>query len=285
MLFLIPASKAQLRVYAGHDAIFCDASFHDIGPTLGDSLTISGGIPPYSYEWSAIDVYPASHYLDSITLPHPHVIGIPPLADSVLLSLTVTDSTGQTVTDTLVVHYSFFAYKVPIDAYYSKWDIDTIMLVPTVKSQYHPGGAEAPVTFSWSPSIALSDSTAYYPLCWVPVSTIYTLTVTDRFGCKADPALHYVQVVPNGITEISGGNNGISIWPNPAMAAGTMIRVPDNLRGLTFNLYDQQGRRVRQLSLQKAVTPLNTSELSPGIYMYQVSGRTQSYSGKLIIGN
>lgn len=274
--------KAQLTVNAGADVTWCNASFGDPGPFIGDSLRVSGGIPPYKYEWKSIAMFPAGHYLDSTSIAHPQLMKNA-WEDSILLALRVTDSTGLQAVDTIVVRFSYFAFMVPKEMFYRKSATDTIALIPSIKSQYVPGGPEAPTVYCWSPSTCLSDSTAKYPLCWATVSTVYTLTITDRLGCVADPIDHYVQVDKLGIENPGSGNGGIVIWPNPVTHAGAVIRIPDNLKGCTFQLYDYQGRTVNQLLLKDPVTQLNTKVLSPGMYLYKISGTQQSYSGKIMV--
>jgi len=46
-------------------------------------------------------------------------------------------------------------------------------------------GGRKPYSYSWSPSLGLDNSSAEFPNASPPISTLYTVTVTDSTGCKS----------------------------------------------------------------------------------------------------
>jgi plastocyanin len=76
---------------------------------------------------------------------------------------------------------------------------------------------------------------------------------------------------PTGITD----NNlppDFTIYPNPADNLMT-IRTNNNLTGNQFVITDQTGRQVFNGKLVDDATPVNISQLTPGIYFVQIAGQ------------
>lgn len=76
---------------------------------------------------------------------------------------------------------------------------------------------------------------------------------------------------PTGIAE----NNlppDFTIYPNPADNLMT-IRTNNNLAGAQFFITDQTGRQIFNGKLVDYTTPIDISQLAPGIYLVQIAGQ------------
>lgn len=65
---------------------------------------------------------------------------------------------------------------------------------------------------------------------------------------------------------------GISVYPNPANNLMT-IKAGNDLVGSQYLISDQTGRQVLDGKLANEATPVDISQLTPGIYLIQVAGQ------------
>jgi gliding motility-associated-like protein len=132
------------------------------GYTLGANPSASGGIGPYTYNWS-----PATG-LSSTSSPNPTTN----ITQSTQYVLTVTDDDDNIATDTI------FVLIDPIANYNA--GNDTVLC----SGSQGPIGAitnstSGNVTYSWSPASGLSSTTDPRPICSATITTVYTLTITS----------------------------------------------------------------------------------------------------------
>ena len=98
-------------------------------------------------------------------------------------------------------------------------------------------------------------------------------TTYDAFLAKID--------VITGIEEYSQNNNGISVYPNPASSAITF-------KDLRFTIYDLRITDVlgnvvySQPNINQQSTIINLSQLSKGVYFYQLSNSKETVRGKFV---
>lgn len=108
-------------------------------------------------------------------------------------------------------------------------------------------GGRPPYTYSWSPSLGLDNSTAEFPNASPPVSTLYTLTVTDSTGCKSQAQvyvrLHDKQIISAGV--------------DTAVCLGSSVQLQANGRG-TF-LWSPQTGLNNPLIANPTATPTETT--------------------------
>ncbi|NTW24761.1 MAG: T9SS type A sorting domain-containing protein, partial [Lentimicrobium sp.] len=113
----------------------------------------------------------------------------------------------------------------------------------------------------------------------------WSVVVTDANGCTKSAQANVTFNDCTGIGEID--NSGIGIYPNPS--SGLFNIVPSSKISGTFNLeifgagnklvYSQNG-----LALNAGKNAaINAGQLADGIYMLKLTGKTDSYSAKLII--
>jgi len=68
---------------------------------------------------------------------------------------------------------------------------------------------------------------------------------------------------------------GISVYPNPASTSMT-IKASNDLVGSQYVISDQTGRQVLNGKLANEATPVDISQLTPGVYLIQVVGQRRS---------
>jgi plastocyanin len=69
--------------------------------------------------------------------------------------------------------------------------------------------------------------------------------------------------------------SGISVYPNPANNLLT-IKAGNDLVGSQYVISDQTGRQVLNGKLANETTPIDISQLIPGVYLIQVAGQRRS---------
>ncbi len=106
---------------------------------------------------------------------------------------------------------------------------------------------------------------------FMPYNFIFTPGYTDSSLC----------LTATGITLNPDVTEDLFVFPNPAKEL-LNIRSSDFFSAYALSLYDMQGRRVLQKNFISS-TSVGLSEISPGIYVYEVFGRNgQERHGKLV---
>ncbi|MDW8272862.1 MAG: Ig-like domain-containing protein [Chitinophagales bacterium] len=193
---------STLQANAGNDIFICFDPLAQPVTQLGGNPTAIGGTSPYTYSWS-----PAVG-LNNPNIPNPIAS---PSATTTYFVL-VTDNKGCTATDTVAVSISN-QITVVLSNDTSICAGDTVRLgrSPVVI------GGNPPYTYSWTPSFALSNSSAANPLAFPSTTTTYVLNVTDARGCTGS------------------GAQTISVNPNPVADAGP-DKILVNCAGATVTL-------------------------------------------------
>ena len=163
-----------LSADAGPDQTVCPES----SVILGGSPSATGGLPPYTYSWSP------SAGLSSTSVSNPSATP----ADATSYTLTVTDDTGavQVAVVNITMAYIFYVNAgAPIALCLD--ESGTIGGTNNITGQG--------VTYSWSPSTGLNDTTLPQPTAQPEETTVYTLTSTIP-GCPAKIDSVTVTVMP-----------------------------------------------------------------------------------------
>ena len=183
---LVTALKSNLSADAGNDVQICSTANTIV--TLGGNPTPTGGTAPYSYSWTP------SASLNSTNVSNPFATPVATTGYRV----TVTDAKGCTATDsvTITINTSPVVFA----------GNDTIVCAGSavvVGGTPTATGGFSPYNYSWSPTIAISNSTASNPVTNPTTNTTYSVIVTDAKGCTAS------------------NNISVVIHQNPIADAGT----------------------------------------------------------------
>ena len=273
-------AKAQFSIELGPNTIVLCAT----DTTLGLNLQIAGGTPPYSYTWSGMlyplnnptTIYPASLVLSDTTLPNPHYDFL--FGNSVnTFYLTVTDSSGNSAADSIVVIESI-ALINNIWYDYFITPSDSIQFSAT----YFLISPHGWLAYLWIPSYGLTDPTNPYTWASPDTTTFYHISMIDSCGCywEHNP-IYNVYVLPNSIDENNLNNPELEIYPNPAFS---LLNIQNNSAQLfQFTLYNSLGEKIITKSLTNKTSIIDLSDYSDGIYFYKlISDKQLIKSGKII---
>ncbi len=176
---------AGLSADAGSDVLSCAG----LAEMIGGNPTANGGFPPFTYSWS-----PANGLSDE-TLSNPFAS---PLSTTTY-SVTVTDNTGATATDDVLVTVFPLTPSVTV----TSTDAQCFMGTDGTAAAVGSGGAGT-LSYSWSNG-ATTDS-----LTGLGKGT-YIVTVSDDNGCQAidSAVVDHPQFVRTWVSSTSSsGNNG-----------------------------------------------------------------------------
>ena len=289
LLFFSFASFSQqsLTVDAGVDQIICSTQWGVDTTTIGGQPTATGGYPPYTYNWSfeypipvsnTVIIY-GSELLNDTTLANPKIVGHTwgNELDLPYMVLTVTDSVGSIVSDSVHLIFSVFAFRIQsYSTFLNQGDSVLFTEVPDV--QLGVGS----LTYLWKPNHGLSDSTQISNFWMKPDHSIsYYAVATDSVGCSAvgDSNLVRIEVFPVGI-EDGIPNTNIKVYPNPAtyylQIEINNTAVSDNT---SFTLFNMLGKKVYSTQINSNQQQIDVSQLARGNYSYIIG----EFQGKIIL--
>jgi gliding motility-associated-like protein len=144
----------------------------NIGTCINSVANINGtgtGSGPLSFSWT-----PATGLSDpNIANPVSH-----PNSTTTYL-MTVTDKYGCFVSDSMKVIVN------PLPVVDAGLDTNIGYCASSVATLYGSGSGSAPVTYLWSPANGITDIASPVTTAKPNSTTVYTLTITDMFGCTA----------------------------------------------------------------------------------------------------
>jgi gliding motility-associated-like protein len=155
--------NSSLIIYAGNDQTVCQVGD---SVTLGGGPTASGGFAPYTYAWTP------TNGMNNSTLANPRVCIISPMTK---FHLIVTDSAGNTATDSVVI-YTDSVYYSSAGSTQNTCGGKRVLLGALINPRLGK--------YEWSPADSLSCTTCPQPYS-NPIGPItYTMTVTNpNTGC------------------------------------------------------------------------------------------------------
>lgn len=134
--------------------------------------------------------------------------------------------------------------------------------------EFHDLSYSEPATWSWDFGDGSAGSTERHPRHQFPKPDLYQvcLTVSNQYGSDTHCKTLYlgVSAQDNPILQAR-----VRVWPNP-FRDRLAVALSANLRSPVFRLYDMMGRLVRQERLSVGVNEIETGELPPGIYFWEV---------------
>ncbi len=189
--------------------VACDAACNGVGTVIS-----SGGVPGYTYLWDNGDTDSTSYNL----CPGWHYV-------------TVTDANA--CKESLEINIDISTDGLGVVAWADKYTVynDESTTIHTIDGVNY--------TYNWSPTETLNDYTLQNPTATPGVTTMYSVTVTDEYGCKnIDTVLVNVReiicgepyiYVPNAFTPNNDGKNDI------------LYAYGDIIDDLYFAVYDRWG--------------------------------------------
>ena len=286
-IFIIENATAQpLTCNAGNDTILCDFITGTDTYQLGGIVTASGGGGNYFYEWNFkyFHTYQGdtlfslfgSSSLNDTSISNPILDTF--ATDSMLFILTVTDDSGNTCKDSVLIRYSDIISDFSSYTYYFEEasDDDSIQICGGLSSNI------GPVSVFWSPNIEISDTSAYCPFVSPDATTCYSFKIIDGGGCEATQGDKYCFIKGSvGVEE--NFLEKIKIYPNPfsSRVEITLLDQDDNNK---IELYDIIGNKIICDIIKNDVNnyTINTEQLKKGIYLLKINNE-QSYQVKKIL--
>jgi gliding motility-associated-like protein len=148
--------------------------------------------------------------------------------------------------------------------------------VPTFSAQINviaTGGTGGPLTYSWTPSIALSSTSVFNPISTPVTTTTYTVSVNDATGCPGNSASTTVVTTPLPV---------ISFSPTPPLPAIGCAPLTIVLKDETYPI---GGTRIWDFGDGNTSTDINPTHTyqSPGLYTiklieFSTNGCREDYS-------
>jgi hypothetical protein len=135
-------------------------------------------------------------------------------------------------------------------------------------------------TYSWQPGGSNNNNIIVQPL----VTTVYTLTGTNQFGCSSTiTTTIFISAIGMKENKVEGGE--IILYPNPTEG---ILNVECEIlnEGVRFQLFNSIGEMVAEEKILIKQSTLNIQDLSSGIYFFQLtdtSNDTVLKRGKLIL--
>jgi len=189
--------------------VTCDAACNGVGTVIS-----SGGVPEYTYLWDNGDTDSSSFNL----CPGWHYV-------------TVTDANG--CVDTLEVNVDISAEGLGVVAWADAYTVynDESTTIYTIDGNNY--------IYNWSPTETLNDYTLQNPIATPGVNTLYSVTVTDEYGCKnIDTVLIKVKEIVCGEPYIYVPN---AFTPNDDGKNDRLYAYGDIIDELYFAIYDRWG--------------------------------------------
>jgi len=136
--------------------------------------------------------------------------------------------------------------------------------------------------YEWTPSELLDFDTILKPVASPATTTSFTLTVTDRQGCKQS-AMQTVTVAPSGINDLPQ-DYSINVFPNPTTGElNIRIKFPGQIDKITYSVYNSLGSLMHTLESHAATETLDLKDLGPGSYTLIITSQDFTYRKHIIL--
>ncbi len=129
-------------------------------------------------------------------------------------------------------------------------------------------------TYTFNPS-GIGSSISVSPT----VTTNYTVTGTDAFGCANSVALTQSVSACTGINSLFENNKELKIYPNPSNGIITIFGIEQNA---TISIYNTIGELIESTYTEKFTVTINLSEYSNGIFFIKIKNNNGEAIHKLI---
>ena len=132
-------------------------------------------------------------------------------------------------------------------------------------------GGLSPYEFSWNNGETTEDLVNL-------TAGVYEVTVTDANGCSTSEV--FTLDFSTSINNLSN-DNSIALYPNPAK--DVLVLEGKDLAGTTLTLTTISGQVVLTKKLTSTKETLTISNLSSGVYFYELNNKTIQQKGKLVV--
>jgi len=164
----------------------------------------------------------------------------------------------------------------------------------TIKGVKIGGDTVQGVTYEWQPALGIDSLNAPNHIVKPDSSQWYYVTITDttyngNFSCFSRLDSVFVEVRncadttevidTTGIARIN--NQPAKVFPNPTTGNFT-VEIPTTSIGQSFTLINLLGQIVFETKLNQDKTIIQV-DLSAGIYLYRITGNSNSQSGKIVV--
>lgn len=242
----ILAENALMQLFFNTRGNYCQ------GQSAGKAQAIvSGGLKPYSFNWSTSDT---TEWLEELAAG--------------TYSLTVTDSLGCTSDNKVTISQGIPLF-VQLDSVF--WDTTNNFIAESdvFISAY---GGTPPFQYLWNDSIITQD------LINVPIDT-YHLHMTDQLGC----AINFAYILENGPagihTTLGPNEQSLKIFPNPVYP-GHIVQIEGARLPLTAEILDENGRSI---ILYKNRTELPIPMIQSGTYILRIKDKSSLWNKRFVI--
>ncbi len=266
IFYLTIKGNSQFSIDLGPFTKFICTESRPITTFLGDSLTISGGTPPYTYKWETRNtqvyinwrtfIFTASDYLNDTTLANPEVTNF---SNDSIFYLYVTDSLGNIAVDSIKMRYS---------GYYRTLGYYNHNINAGDSIQLNGGGIFGginPLKYIWRPNHGLTDSTSRNTWAKPTQNINYYLTITDSTGCFGKgPEVHWVTVNHVSLEE-NEFSSKIKLYPNPA-SEFISIELEEDYNEFSYSIFDINGKLIEQSVSNSNKININIDSYDSGEY-------------------
>jgi ribosomal protein L14 len=250
----------------------------DISITLPIDMTVLDGSGSYdpdgsiaSYSWNKISGSGALTIVNSNT-PSPTVLGLS--QGQYVFELTVTDNSGATATDQVVVTVNAEPNKAPV----ANAGKDSSITLPASSSVLSGSGTDVDGTiaqYSWKqlsgPSAALiaaPDAAVSGVSNLIEGEYVFQLTVTDNAGASATATVKIT------VTNAFRNSEYFRLYPNPATSVINLQYIDDKTGKMDITIYDVNGRVVLTQEVSKDQSLMtkqyDVSKLQIGVYYLEI---------------
>jgi hypothetical protein len=140
-------------------------------------------------------------------------------------------------------------------------------------------------SYTWAPPSGLNTSTGSTVVATPSVTTTYTVTASNSYGCTKDTSVT-ITVIPVTVSEI-GVAERINVYPNPSRGLFTLDFLCKQNAAVTVNIYNTLGQKMHSEELHSPsgyfTHDFNLVNYREGVYFLQIVTEKGSAVYKLVI--
>lgn len=244
----VNSTPNPLSAEAGSGGALCLGSGDSV--MLGGYPTAVGGVAPYTYTWSPLTGLNLTNTANPDAFP----------TTTTQYFVTVTDQIGcQSVDSTVVTVYPTLFADAGVDT--------TVCAGQPVRLGGSPtavAGSGNGFSYTWAPTVGVSNINSPNPIATAFTTTSYTVTVTDGNGCSAiDNILVTINPLP---TALAGADKSVSVCPGDSIFIGDVPAATGGTPGYTYTWNPSVG-----LSDSSIANPWVRGLTSTKVYTLQVT--------------